>query len=81
MKKLLALVMALCMLLSAIPALADVAEVVAEGETLTHDELVEKALAEEGTFIVYGNTTSRTLKSTPSSKAKSAVPPRAPTWS
>ena len=46
MKKLLALVMALCMLLSAIPALADVAEVVAEGETLTHDELVEKALAE-----------------------------------
>ena len=56
MKKLLALVMALCMLLSAIPALADVAEVVAEGETLTHDELVEKALAEEGTFIVYGNT-------------------------
>ena len=56
MKKLLALVMALCMLLSAIPAMADVAEVVAEGETLTHDELVEKALAEEGTFIVYGNT-------------------------
>lgn len=56
MKKLLALVMALCMLLSAIPALADVAEVVAEGEPLTHDELVEKALAEEGTFIVYGNT-------------------------
>ncbi len=56
MKKLLALVMALCMLLSAIPALADVAEVVAEGETLAHDELVEKALAEEGTFIVYGNT-------------------------
>lgn len=56
MKKLLALVMALCMLLSAIPALADVAEVVAEGESLTHDELLEKALAEEGTFIVYGNT-------------------------
>ena len=56
MKKLLALVMALCMALSAIPALADVAETVADGETLTHDQLVEKALAEEGTFIVYGNT-------------------------
>lgn len=56
MKKLLALVLALCMLLSAIPALADVAEIVAEGESLTHDELLEKALAEEGTFIVYGNT-------------------------
>ena len=56
MKKLLALIMALCMALSAIPALADVAETVADGETLTHDQLVEKALAEEGTFIVYGNT-------------------------
>lgn len=56
MKKLLALIMALCMALSAIPALADVAETVADGEILTHDQLVEKALAEEGTFIVYGNT-------------------------
>ena len=56
MKKLLALIMVLCMALSAIPALADVAETVADGETLTHDQLVEKALAEEGTFIVYGNT-------------------------
>ena len=56
MKKLLALIMALCLALSAIPALADVAETVADGETLTHDQLVEKALAEEGTFIVYGNT-------------------------
>ena len=56
MKKLLALIMALCMALSAIPALADVAETVADSETLTHDQLVEKALAEEGTFIVYGNT-------------------------
>lgn len=56
MKKLLALIIALCMALSAIPALADVAETVADGETLTHDQLVEKALAEEGTFIVYGNT-------------------------
>ena len=56
MKKLLALIMALCLALSAIPAFADVAETVADGETLTHDQLVEKALAEEGTFIVYGNT-------------------------
>ena len=56
MKKLLALIMALCLALSDIPALADVAETVADGETLTHDQLVEKALAEEGTFIVYGNT-------------------------
>ena len=43
MKKLLALIMALCLALSAIPALADVAETVADGETLTHDQLVEKA--------------------------------------
>lgn len=56
MKKLLALILSVAMLLAAIPALADVAETVAAGADLTHDELVEKALAEEGTFIVYGNT-------------------------
>ena len=56
MKKFLALLMAACMLLTAVPALADVAETVAEAEALTHDELVEKAMAEEGTFVVYGNT-------------------------
>ena len=56
MKKFLALILAACMLLCAVPALADVAETVAAAENLTHDELVEKAMAEEGTFIVYGNT-------------------------
>ena len=56
MKKFLALILAACMLLCAVPALADVAETVASAENLTHDELVEKAMAEEGTFIVYGNT-------------------------
>ena len=56
MKKLLALLLAISMLVMAIPALADTAEIVAEGQTLTHDQLVEKALAETGTFIAYGNT-------------------------
>lgn len=56
MKKFLALLMAACMLLASIPAMADVAETVTAGAELTHEELVEKAMAEEGTFIVYGNT-------------------------
>ena len=56
MKKLFALMLAVLMLLSAVPATADVAEVVAGAEALTHDELVEKALAESGTFVVYANT-------------------------
>ena len=56
MKKLLSLILALAMLLCAVPALADVADDVAAGEAMTHDELVEKALAESGTFVVYGNT-------------------------
>ena len=56
MKKLRALLLAVMMLAMAIPALADTAEIVAEGQTLTHDQLVEKALAETGTFIAYGNT-------------------------
>lgn len=56
MKKFLSFVLAACMLLAAVPALADTAEIVAGAEALTHDELVEKALAESGTFIVYGNT-------------------------
>ena len=54
MKKFLALLMAVCMLLAAVPALADVAETVAAAADLTHDELVEKALAETGTFVVAG---------------------------
>ncbi len=58
MKKFLALLLAACMLLSVVPALAedDVAAIVAAASELTHDELVEKAKAEEGTFIMYGNT-------------------------
>ena len=56
MKKFLCVVLALAMLLCALPALADVAADVATGETLTHDQLVEKAKAETGTFVVYGNT-------------------------
>lgn len=56
MKKMFALFLAFCLLLTAVPAFADVAETVAAGENLTHDELVAKAMAEEGTFIVYGNT-------------------------
>ncbi len=56
MKKILALILALSLLVLAVPGLADVGEDVAAGEKLTHDELVEKALAESGTFVVYGNT-------------------------
>ena len=56
MKKILCVVLALTMLLCALPALADVAADVAAGEALTHDELVEKAKAETGTFVVYSNT-------------------------
>lgn len=56
MKKLLSLVLALAMLLCAMPALADVADDVEVGQTLNHDELVAKAQAESGTFIVAGNT-------------------------
>ncbi|MDO5434929.1 MAG: extracellular solute-binding protein [Clostridia bacterium] len=56
MKKLLSLILALCMLLSCAAALADVKETVAGAEALTHDELVALAQAETGSFIVYGNT-------------------------
>lgn len=56
MKKFLAFLLAAMMLLASVPALADVAETVKAGEALTHDELVEKAKAETGAFIVYGNT-------------------------
>ena len=61
MKKFLSLMLALVLLLSAVPALADVAETVAAAADLTHEELVEKALAETGTFVAYG-TTSRIKK-------------------
>ena len=56
MKKILALALALMMTMCCFGAMADVTADVETGETLTHDELVEKAMAETGTFVVYGNT-------------------------
>ena len=56
MKKILALILSLCLLLSCTAAFADVKETVAAAENLTHDELVAMAQAESGNFIVYGNT-------------------------
>ncbi len=56
MKKILSLVLSLTMLLCAVPAFADVAADVEAGQSMTHDALVEKALAESGPFVVYGNT-------------------------
>lgn len=56
MKKLLALVLSLCLLCGALPVLASVEDVVTAGANLTHDELVELAKKETGKFIVYGNT-------------------------
>ena len=56
MKKMLSVLLALSLLLMAVPAFADVAADVEAGQALTHDELVEKAKAETGTFVVYGNT-------------------------
>ena len=55
MKKLLSVMLALCLLLSCC-AFADVAETVASAADLSHDELVALAQAESGTFVVYGNT-------------------------
>ncbi|MBQ3157160.1 MAG: ABC transporter substrate-binding protein [Clostridia bacterium] len=57
MKKLVSLLLALALLMTGTVAMAEsVADLVAAAESLTHDELVAKALAEEGDFIVYGNT-------------------------
>ena len=56
MKKLFALILALALALGCVSALADVAADVEAGQAMTHDQLVEKALAETGTFVVYGNT-------------------------
>ena len=57
MKKFIALLLCALMALTVTSAFAEsIADLCAAGEALTHDELVEKALAEEGTFIVYGNT-------------------------
>ena len=57
MKKLVSLLLALALMLTCTFAMAEsIADLAKAGESMTHDELVEKALAEEGTFIVYGNT-------------------------
>ena len=58
MKKILflALILTLGMLLCAFPAFADISADVEAGQTMTHEELVEKAMAESGAFVVYGNT-------------------------
>ena len=58
MKKILflALILTLGMLLFAVPAFADISADVEAGQTMTHEELAEKAMAESGAFVVYGNT-------------------------
>ncbi len=58
MKKtlLLALILTLGMLLCAVPACADISADVEAGQAMTREELAEKAMAESGTFVVYGNT-------------------------
>ena len=56
MKKLFAVLLAMMLALFAVSALGDVAADVEAGQAMTHEELVEKALAESGTFVVYGNT-------------------------
>ena len=58
MKKLVSVLLFVLLVFACAGTLAEqtVAELAKAAETLTHDELVEKALAEDGTFIVYGNT-------------------------
>ena len=57
MKKFVALLLCALMALTVTSAFAEtVAELCAAAETMTHDELVAKAMEEEGTFVVYGNT-------------------------
>ena len=56
MKKLLSLLLALCLALCAASAFADVPADIEAGSAMSHDELVEKAKAETGKFIVAGNT-------------------------
>ena len=53
---LLALILTLGMLLCAAPACADISADVEAGQAMTREELAEKAMAESGTFVVYGNT-------------------------
>ena len=57
MKKIVALLLCCLLTLSFAGALAEsVADLCAAAESMSHEELLEKALAEEGTFVVYGNT-------------------------
>ncbi len=56
MKKFLSLLLALTLALCSAGAMADIAADIEAGQAMTHDELVEKAKAESGTFVVYGNT-------------------------
>ena len=56
MKKLFSLALALVLIFATVIAVADVADTVAGAAGLTHDELVEKAMAETGDFNVAGNT-------------------------
>lgn len=58
MKKLVCALLCIALVIACAGALAEqsVAELAKAAETLTHDELLEKALQEEGTFVVYGNT-------------------------
>ena len=56
MKKLLSLLLVLCLALCAASAFADVPADIEAGSAMSHDELVEKAKAETGKFIVAGNT-------------------------
>ena len=56
MKKLLSLLLVLSLALCAASAFADVPADIEAGSAMSHDELVEKAKAETGKFIVAGNT-------------------------
>ena len=57
MKKLVAIILCTLMALTCMSAMAEsVADLCAAAESMTSAELLEKALAEEGTFVVYGNT-------------------------
>lgn len=58
MKRIISIIMALCMVFGVVSlSLAEeVKDIAANAEKMSHEELVEKAKAEEGTFVVYGNT-------------------------
>ena len=56
MKKILSLILVLVLACCACSAFADVADDIAAGSTMSHEELVAKAQAETGSFIAAGNT-------------------------